>query len=97
MSMWITHIKLKWFCREQKLFLRPEKREYIDSEMFYGKTKFVGMVFFIFINFFIKIFINQEHNLLQGSAFRQYVCCENCMSDFSGCVLNLSKSGNIYV
>ena len=24
-----------------------------------------------------------------------YVCCKNCMPDFSACVLNLSKSDNI--
>ena len=40
----------------------------------------------------MKIFINQDHNLLPDCAFGLYVCCENCMSGFSACVLNMSKS-----
>ena len=28
-SMWIIHIKLKWFCWEEKHSLGQEKREYI--------------------------------------------------------------------
>ena len=31
MDIWIDHIKLKFFCWEEKLFLGQEKREYIDS------------------------------------------------------------------
>ena len=52
------------------------------------------LVFFTFINFFTKTFINKEHNLLLDFAFGPftYVCCENCMSDFTAYVLNLSKS-----
>ena len=54
----------------------------------------------IFFTFFINFFcgnINQEHSLLPDCAFGPftYVYCENCMSDFSAFVLNLSKSGNI--
>ena len=40
----------------------------------------------------MKIFINQDHNLLPDCAFGLYVCCENCMSCFSAFVLNMSKS-----
>ena len=31
MDIWIDHIKLKFFCWEEKLFLGQEKGEYIDS------------------------------------------------------------------
>ena len=43
----------------------------------------------------MKIFINQDHNLLPDCAFGPYVRCENCVSGFSAFVLNMSKSGNI--
>ena len=29
--MWITHVKMKCFCWEEKMFLGQEGREYIDS------------------------------------------------------------------
>ena len=55
------------------------------------------LVFFTFINFLMKTFINQEHNLIADRAFVPftYLYCENCTSSFSGFFLNLSKSCNI--
>ena len=49
------------------------------------------LVFFTFINFFLKTFINQKYNLLPDCAcfwtVYLYVCCEKCMSGFSAFVL----------
>ena len=46
-----------------------------------SETELELLIFFTFINFFMKTFINQEPNLLQGCAFGPftYVRCENCM------------------
>ena len=89
--MWMTKIKLKWFCWEEKVFLGQEKIEYVER-FFIIKV----LVFFDFhFNFFMKIFINQEHNLLHDCSFWPDAFFENCMSCFSAFVLNLSKSGNV--
>ena len=55
------------------------------------------LVFFTFFHYFFNENINQGHNLLPDCAFGPftYVYCENVMSDFSGFILNMSKSGNI--
>ena len=82
--------------RIKNFFGTTEKRIY--RWIFYEKIKLVSqglLVFFSFINFFMKVFINQELNLLTDCAYGPCICCEKCMPDLSVFVLNLRKSGSI--
>ena len=43
-GIWIIHIKLNWFCWEEKLFMGEKRKEHISitGQFFYGKAKLVS-------------------------------------------------------
>ena len=83
------------------VYVKRGRHLYECSITWLGKsTSEIGLELLILsrsLTFFMKTFINQEHNLPPDCAFESFTCgCfEHCMSGFSAFVLNMSKSGNI--